>query len=57
MGLVPGVIPTVGSGSRMNEGRIEAQIHAWRGNLWVRVSAQIYNDLADIERLAEAVTA
>jgi isopenicillin-N epimerase len=38
------------------EDRIEAQMHAWRGRLWVRVSAQIYNDASDIERLAEAVT-
>ena len=37
------------------EDRIEVQLHAWRGRLWVRVSAQVYNDLADIERLAAAV--
>ena len=37
------------------EDRIEVQLHAWRGQLWVRVSAQIYNDRADIERLADAV--
>jgi isopenicillin-N epimerase len=37
--------------------RIETQIHAWRGRLWVRISAQIYNDMADIERLTEAVAA
>jgi isopenicillin-N epimerase len=37
------------------EDRIEVQLHAWRGRLWVRVSAQIYNDLGDIERLAHAV--
>jgi isopenicillin-N epimerase len=35
--------------------QIEVQLHAWRGRLWVRVSAQIYNDLSDIERLAQAV--
>jgi isopenicillin-N epimerase len=34
---------------------IEVQLHAWRGRLWTRVSAQIYNDRADVERLAEAV--
>src|SRR3954471_9800120 len=34
---------------------IEVQLHAWRGRLWVRVSAQIYNDRADIEKLADAV--
>jgi isopenicillin-N epimerase len=37
------------------EDRIEVQLHAWRGRLWTRVSAQIYNDLADVERLANAV--
>ena len=37
------------------EERIEAPIHAWRGRLWVRVSAQIYNDRSDVTRLAEAV--
>jgi len=39
------------------EDRIEVQLHAWRGRLWVRVSAQVYNDLGDIERLAAAVEA
>ena len=37
------------------EDRIEVQLHAWRGRLWTRVSAQIYNDRADIARLADAV--
>ena len=37
------------------EERIEVQLHAWRGRLWARVSAQIYNDRLDIERLADAV--
>jgi isopenicillin-N epimerase len=37
------------------EDRIEVQLHAWRGRLWVRVAAQVYNDLSDIERLAQAV--
>jgi len=35
--------------------RIEVHLHAWRGRLWVRVSAQVYNDRSDIMRLAEAV--
>jgi isopenicillin-N epimerase len=35
--------------------QIEVQLHAWRGRLWVRVSAQVYNDLSDIERLAQSV--
>jgi isopenicillin-N epimerase len=38
------------------EDRIEVQLHAWRGRLWTRVSAQVYNDHADITRLADAVT-
>jgi hypothetical protein len=37
------------------EDRIEVQLHAWRGRLWTRVSAQIYNDGADMTRLADAV--
>jgi isopenicillin-N epimerase len=39
------------------EERIEVQLHAWRGRLWVRISAQVYNEREDIERLAEAVLA
>ena len=39
----------------LEEDKIEVQLHAWRGRLWVRVSAQVYNDLADVERLAVAV--
>jgi isopenicillin-N epimerase len=35
--------------------RIEVQLHAWRGRLWARVSAQVYNDRSDIDRLADAV--
>src|SRR5262249_38301435 len=37
------------------EDRIEVQLHAARGRLWVRISAQVYNELSDYERLAEAV--
>ncbi len=39
------------------EDRIEVELHARRGRLWVRVSAQIYNELADIERLDTAIRA
>jgi isopenicillin-N epimerase len=39
------------------EDRIEIQLHAWRGRLWVRLSAQVYNEMADVERLAGAVLA
>ena len=35
--------------------RIEVAMHAWRGRVWARVSAQIYNDRSDVERLADAV--
>ena len=37
------------------EDRIEVQLRAWRGRLWVRVSAQVYNDRSDMAQLAEAV--
>jgi isopenicillin-N epimerase len=39
------------------EDRIEVQLHAWRGRLWTRISAQIYNEMSDYERLADAVLA
>lgn len=39
------------------EDRIEAQVHAKDGRLWMRVSAQVYNELGDFERFAEAVLA
>jgi len=37
------------------EDRIEVPLHASGGRLWVRVSAQVYNDRSDIETLAGAV--
>jgi len=37
------------------EDRIEVHMFAWRGRVWARVSAQVYNDRADIERLGDAV--
>ncbi|MEO5895765.1 MAG: aminotransferase class V-fold PLP-dependent enzyme [Vicinamibacterales bacterium] len=37
------------------EDRIEVQLHAYGGRLHARISAQIYNDLDDVERLAAAV--
>jgi isopenicillin-N epimerase len=36
---------------------IEVHMHAWRGRLWARISCQVYNDLADVERLGAAVLA
>jgi isopenicillin-N epimerase len=36
---------------------IEVQLHAAHGRVWARVSAQIYNERSDIERLARAVLA
>ncbi len=65
-----GVMATVPLPQRMGEGkedagklrdalleqdRIEVQLHAWRGRIWVRISTQIYNDIGDVERLADAV--
>jgi isopenicillin-N epimerase len=37
--------------------RIDVPIVPWAGQLWVRISAQIYNTPADYERLATAVEA
>jgi isopenicillin-N epimerase len=36
------------------EHRIEVQVHAWQERIWARVSAQVYNDDEDLERLAAA---
>jgi isopenicillin-N epimerase len=41
----------------LEEDRIEAQILDLGPRLWVRISAQIYNEMADIERLARAIEA
>lgn len=35
--------------------QIEVMVTALHGRVWARVSAQIYNDLSDVERLANAV--
>ena len=37
------------------EHNIEVQVHARAGRVWTRISAQAYNDRADVERLAQAV--
>lgn len=39
------------------EDAIEVQMHAFAGRLQARISAQIYNDMSDVERLADAVLA
>jgi len=41
----------------LDEDRIEVQMHAYRGRLWARISGQIYNDMDDVARLADAVGA
>ena len=38
------------------EDGIEVQMHAYRGRVWARISAQIYNAMEDIDRLAAAVS-
>jgi isopenicillin-N epimerase len=35
--------------------RIDVPVNALAGGLWARISAQIYNDMDDYRRLAEAV--
>ncbi|HEX6975561.1 MAG TPA: aminotransferase class V-fold PLP-dependent enzyme [Vicinamibacterales bacterium] len=37
------------------EDKIELQMHAAHGRVHARISAQVYNDMDDVERLAEAV--
>jgi len=39
------------------EDGIEVQLHAWGGRIHARISAQVYNDLRDIDRLSRAVLA
>jgi isopenicillin-N epimerase len=34
---------------------IEVHVHAWHGRLRIRVSAQIYNEMSDVERLLDAI--
>jgi isopenicillin-N epimerase len=41
----------------LHEDKIEVQLHAHRGRLWVRICAQVYNEASDFERLGEAVAA
>ena len=35
--------------------RIEVQVHSFRDRLYARISAQIYNELSDVQQLASAV--
>jgi isopenicillin-N epimerase len=37
------------------EERVELQVHAWQDRIYGRISAQIYNTMDDIDRLADAV--
>lgn len=39
----------------LEEDGIEVQMHAYRDRVRARISAQVYNDMDDIERLADAV--
>ena len=36
---------------------IEVQVHAFRGRLYTRICGQIYNEMSDVHRLAEAAVA
>lgn len=37
------------------EDRIEAQVHSFKGRMWVRISGQVYNDVSDLEKFAASV--
>ncbi len=37
------------------EEKIEVQVHAFRDRIYARISGQIYNDMSDVDRLADAV--
>jgi isopenicillin-N epimerase len=34
---------------------IEAQVHAFKDRIWLRIAAQVYNDASDYERLRDAI--
>jgi isopenicillin-N epimerase len=58
--LPPGAGSTQAEAERLRDWllfaeRIEVHLQPLSGALWCRVSAQIYNDLSDIERLAQAI--
>ena len=40
----------------LHDKRIEVQLHSFRDKLYVRICGQIYNEMSDIERLADAVS-
>jgi isopenicillin-N epimerase len=37
------------------EHHIEVQVHAAHGNVWARISAQVYNEISEVDLLADAV--
>src|SRR5581483_10945370 len=39
----------------LTDDRIEVQVYGSHGRLWTRISAQVYNDWDDIERLERAI--
>jgi isopenicillin-N epimerase len=39
----------------LDDRHIEVQVHAWRSQIFVRISAQIYNDMRNVELLGKAV--
>eukprot|EP00892_Ulva_mutabilis_P005117 jgi/Ulvmu1/2978/UM015_0018.1 len=59
---MPGVAATAKAAQELrsrlrHEHAVEAPVIAWEGALWVRVSAAVYNTVADYEALAAAVMA
>lgn len=59
---MPGVAKTSAAAQELrsrlrHEHAVEAPVAAWEGALWVRVSAAMYNTVADFEALATAVVA
>jgi isopenicillin-N epimerase len=58
--LPPALGTSVDDASRLrdtllHDKRIEVQLHSFRDRLYVRICGQIYNEMSDIERLADAV--
>lgn len=59
--LPPRLTPDPANAARLQDRlwvdhRIEVPVRAHDGRLWVRLSAQVYNDISDYEALASAVS-
>ena len=54
LGLTPQDVPAFRN-TLLDTHNIEVHVASSKGQIWVRIAAQIYNDLTDVERLASVV--